>query len=371
MSELTAERTAELAELRAAVRDLTKDAGGPAATRHAVDAGARYDAASWQLIGQEMGLAGLGLPEALGGAGGELAELLVVSEELGRSLLAVPFFSSTVLAGQVLAGCGEAAADVIGAVASGASLVSFCGLDADGAWNPAAVPVTAAAGDSGVVLDGDAGLVLDGADADQFVVAASGPEGCDLYLVSADAPGVSRRAVETLDLSRSQAAVTFAGAPAVALTSNGAGGSAVTAAVDVALVVLAAEQVGGAQACLDLSVDYAKIRHQFSRPLGSFQAIKHKLADMLLLVELGRSAVDRALTASDDPAAFAEAAAVAAAWCSDAFVSAATETVQVHGGIGFTWEHDAHLYFRRARADAALLGDATYHRERLATLLDW
>jgi alkylation response protein AidB-like acyl-CoA dehydrogenase len=156
-----------------------------------------------------------------------------------------------------------------------------------------------------------------------------------------------------------------------ALTTGGTGAGHVAAALDVALVVLAAEQVGGAAACLDMAVDYAKIRHQFSRPLGSFQAIKHKLADLLLAVEMGRSAVDRALLVEDDPQRLAEAAAVAKIWCSEAFLTAATENVHVHGGIGFTWEHDAHLYFRRSRADAVLFGDPALYRERLATLLSW
>ena len=135
-----------------------------------------------------------------------------------------------------------------------------------------------------------------------------------------------------------------------------------------ALVVLAAEQVGGAAACLDMAVDYAKIRTQFSRPIGSFQAVKHKLADVLVLVEMGRRRLTVRSRWPTGPA-LAEAAAVAKVWCSDAFVSAATENVHINGGTGFTWEHDAHLYFRRSRADQELLGDATVHRERLATLL--
>ena len=145
-----------------------------------------------------------------------------------------------------------------------------------------------------------------------------------------------------------------------------------SAAVDATLVVLAAEQVGGAAACLDLAVDYAKVRHQFSRPIGSFQTIKHKLADLLLLVEMGRSAVDRALLVEDDPAALAEAAAVAQVWCSEAYATVAAETVHVNGGTGFTWEHDAHLYYRRARADEVLLGGpAPSTASALATLLAW
>ena len=182
---------------------------------------------------------------------------------------------------------------------------------------------------------------------------------------------MQRRPLETLDASRSQAEITFDDAPAQRLTHGGEGAAVVSAALDVALVVLAAEQVGGAAACLDAAVDYAKVRHQFSRPIGSFQAIKHKLADLLLLVEMARSALDRALLVEDDPMALAEAAALATVWCSEAYTGVATENVHVNGGTGFTWEHDAHLYFRRAKADEVLLGGPAVHRERLAQLLAW
>jgi alkylation response protein AidB-like acyl-CoA dehydrogenase len=177
--------------------------------------------------------------------------------------------------------------------------------------------------------------------------------------------------LETLDPTRGQAEVSFDAASATALTSAGGGADVVGAALDVVLVVLAAEQVGGAGASLDMAVDYAKMRQQFSRPIGSFQAIKHKLADLLLQVEMGRSSVDRALLAEHDPQRLAEAGAVAKIWCSDAFVQAAAENVHINGGTGFTWEHDAHLFFRRSRADEVLFGDASVHRERLATLLGW
>ncbi|MGH3204705.1 MAG: acyl-CoA dehydrogenase family protein [Streptosporangiaceae bacterium] len=373
-----AERAGELAALREAVRDLVEGSGGLAPARRRLNAGPGhaergdadpgYDAQAWRLLGTEMGLAGLGIAEDLGGAGGGLAELTLVAEELGRALLPVPFFSSTVLAGQILARCPDTGPDVLAQVAEGGELAAFAGTDPDGCWRPDRLPVEAKADGR---LHGRAGFVLDGAAAAHLVVAARTPAGCDLFLVSGDAEGVQRRPLETLDPTRAQASVSLAGAPGTPLTTGGAGAAAVTAGLDVALVVLAAEQVGGAAACLDLAVEYAKLRHQFSRPIGSFQAIKHKLADLLLLVEMGRSAVDRAMAAEHDPARLAEAAAVAKIWCSDAYTTVATENVQIHGGIGFTWEHDAHLYFRRARADEQLLGDATVHRERLAALLGW
>jgi alkylation response protein AidB-like acyl-CoA dehydrogenase len=363
-----AERMAELAALREAVRDLAAGSGGVAAARRRLDAGPGHDERAWQLLGVEMGLAGLGMPEDLGGAGGGLAELCVVSEELGRSLLPVPFFSSTVLAGQILVRCPEPPLELVGELASGAALVAFVGVDADGCWRPDGVPVRAGSGDE---LDGTAHFVLDGGSATHLLVAAEAEQGVDVYLVDATAEGIERRVLETLDPSRSQASFTFTNVPATRLTHDGGGADVVTHALDVAVIVLAAEQVGGAAACLDMAVDYAKVRTQFSRPIGGFQAIKHKLADLLVLVEMGRSAIDRALAVADDPARLAEAAAVAKSWCGAAFVTAAAENVHINGGTGFTWEHDAHLYFRRARADQALLGDPVVHRERLAELFAW
>jgi alkylation response protein AidB-like acyl-CoA dehydrogenase len=368
-----AERAGELAALREAVGDLIAGSGGIAAARRRLEAGPGYDEQAWRLLGADMGLASLGIAEDLGGAGGGLAELTVVAEELGRSLLPVPFFSSTVLAGQILSRCPDTAGDVLARLSAGTELAAFAGTDADGCWRPERLPVEAEteAEEPTRRLRGTADFVLDGMSAAHLVVAARTLAGCDLFLVGGDSEGVHRRALETLDPTRGQASVSFDGAVGTPLTTGGGGAGAVAAALNVALVVLAAEQVGGAAACLDMAVEYAKIRHQFSRPIGSFQAIKHKLADLLLLVEMGRSAIDRALLVEQDPPRLAEAAAVAKIWCSDAFTTVTTENVHIHGGIGFTWEHDAHLYFRRARADEELLGDATVHRERLATLLSW
>ena len=366
-----AERAGELAALREAVQDLIAGSGGIAAARRRLEAGPGYDEQAWRLLGTEMGLAGLGIAEDLGGPGGGLAELTVVAEELGRSLLPVPFFSSTVLAGQILARCPGTAGDVLARLSADGELAAFAGTDADGCWRPERLPVEAEGEEAAWRLRGTAEFVLDGATAAHLVVAARTSSGCDLFLVAGDSEGVQRRVLPTLDPTRGQASVSFAGPPATPLTTGGGGARVVRAALDVALVVLAAEQVGGAAACLDMAAEYAKIRYQFSRPVGSFQAIKHKLADLLLLVEMGRSAVDRALLAEQDPMRLAEAAAVAKIWCSDAYTAVTTENIHIHGGIGFTWEHDAHLYYRRARADEELLGDATVHRERLATMLSW
>ena len=355
----------DVESLRETVREVCRDAGGPAAVRR-LDEGAGTDPALWDVLGVQVGLAGLGLPEDADGMGG-LPELVAVAQELGRALLPVPFLSSTVLAGQVLAHAGAMA--MVSRVAAG-EVLALAVLSAESTWDEAAVEVIAASGGDGWTVDGVVPYVLDGAAATAYVVAARTVDGVDLFLVEAG-EAVDVVALRTLDLSRGQATVALSQAPATRLTSGGGAGAAVRPALDVAAVVLAAEQLGGAEACLESTTAYVKERRQFGRAIGSFQAVKHTLADLLVLVETSRSAVVRALDSAGDPAGLAEAAAVAQTWCSEAYRTVSAEAVQLHGGIGFTWEHDAHLYFRRARADAVLLGGAAVHRERLAELLGW
>ncbi|MFJ8111582.1 acyl-CoA dehydrogenase family protein [Streptomyces sp. NPDC096132] len=358
----------ELQDLRETVRSVCADAGGTAAVRRLSEEAPGVDAALWDTLGRQVGLAGLGLPEAAGGVGG-LAEIAAVCEELGRTLAPVPLLSSTVLAGQVLADCGTADEALAGL--AGGTVHALAVAAPDGTWRAESVPVAVSWRGGVPLLDGSAPFVLDGADAEALVVAAAGTDGVDLFLADPREPGVTVRRVPTLDLSRGQAVVTFGGARARALTAGGEGADVVSRALDVGLVALAAEQLGGAQAALDMTVAHVRDRTQFSRAIGGFQAVKHTCADMLLQVEAARSAVVRAVRADGSPGALAEAAAVAQAWCGEAFVSVAAECVQLHGGMGFTWEHDAHLYFRRAQSDAVLLGGAAHHRERLAALLNW
>ncbi|WDV56188.1 acyl-CoA/acyl-ACP dehydrogenase [Streptomyces coeruleorubidus] len=364
----TALSNTELADLRETVRSVCADAGGTAAVRRMSEEAPGVDAELWDTLGRQVGLAALGLPESAGGIGG-LAEIAAVCEELGRTLVPVPLLSSTVLAGQVLAGCGTA--DKALAELAEGTVHALAVAAPDGRWRPDAVPVAVSWQGGVPLLDGTAPFVLDGADADALVVAAAGTDGVDLFLADPREPGVTVRRVPTLDLSRGQAVVTFSGARAGALTAGGEGADIVSRALDVALIALAAEQLGGAQAALDMTVAHVRDRTQFGRAIGGFQAVKHACADMLLQVEAARSAVVRAVLADGSPGALAEAAAVAQAWCGEAFVSVAAECVQFHGGMGFTWEHDAHLYFRRAQSDAVLLGGAAHHRERLAGLLGW
>ncbi|MGW1715997.1 acyl-CoA dehydrogenase family protein [Streptomyces sp. NPDC002156] len=368
VTDSTALSDTELEDLRETVRSVCADAGGTAAVRRLSEEAPGIDAGLWEALGGQVGLAALGLPEAAGGIGG-LAEIAVVCEELGRTLAPVPLLSSTVLAGQVLAGCGTA--DKALARLADGTVHALAVAAPDGTWRADAVPVAVSWQGSVPLLHGTAPFVLDGADAQALVVAAAGTDGVDLFLADPREPGVTVRRVPTLDLSRGQAVITFSGARVRTLTAGGEGADVVSRALDVALVALAAEQLGGAQAALDMTVAHVRDRTQFGRAIGGFQAVKHACADMLLQVEAARSAVVRAVLVDGSPQALAEAAAVAQVWCGEAFVSVAAECVQLHGGMGFTWEHDAHLYFRRAQSDAVLLGGAAHHRERLAGLLGW
>jgi alkylation response protein AidB-like acyl-CoA dehydrogenase len=215
-------------------------------------------------------------------------------------------------------------------------------------------------------------FVIDGHLANLIVVAArlegtSGEEGISLFTVAGDAAGLTRTALATMDQTRKQAKLEFSGVAAAPLGTPGEGWAALSKTLDQAAACLANEMVGGAQQVLDMAVEYAKVRVQFGRPIGSFQAIKHKCADMLLEVESGKSAAYYAAwAAAEDNEELPVAASLAKAYCSDAYFHAAAENIQIHGGIGFTWEHDAHLYFKRAKSSEILFGDATYHRELLA-----
>ncbi|HEX3611984.1 MAG TPA: acyl-CoA dehydrogenase [Sporichthyaceae bacterium] len=339
---LDTERAGLIAELRAAVRDVCADLGGPTVVR-TLGPGAAWDAKAWSVLSEQVGIAALGLPGSADGIGG-VPEIAAVAEELGAALLPVPFLTSTVMAGQVLARCGPAAGPVLTEIAAGRQTAVTASL---------------------ISRDGTGPVVPDAAGA-RWLVAQFGEH---LELIDLRQDGVVVEPAESLDLSRPAARVRVGDVMAIRLSDDGS--AVMSAAMAVARVAVAAEQLGGAQECLDRTVAYVKERRQFGRAVGSFQAVKHTLADMLVQVEMARSAVGRAVEVHDDPDALAEAALVARIWCSDAYRFVSAEAVQLHGGIGFTWEHDAHLYFRRARADAALLGSGAVAREELADLLAW
>jgi alkylation response protein AidB-like acyl-CoA dehydrogenase len=364
----------EQEEFRQSLRRFLADKSPAAEVRRLMETDAGYDPQVWQQLASQLGLQGLAIPEEFGGTGATPVELGIAFEEMGRALLCAPFFATVGLAAQALlaAGDDEAKREYLPRIADGSLLATVAVTEPDGRWDLAAVRTTAVAdsaapgASAAFRLDGTKMFVVDGHIAQLLLVVARTDDGLGLFAVDAGEAGVVRTLLPTLDMTRKLARVELRGVPARLVSGPGDATAALSRALDLALVALTAEQVGGAQRCLDMAVDYAKIRMQFGRPIGSFQAIKHKCAEMLIEVESAKSAAYHAAGSTADE--LGVAAAVAKAYCSEAYFHVAAETIQVHGGIGFTWEHDAHLYFRRAKSSQLLLGDEHYHRERFAAL---
>jgi alkylation response protein AidB-like acyl-CoA dehydrogenase len=368
----------EQERLRATARAFLAECSASPQVRAAMDSPLGWDPAVWRRIGAELGWAAVIVPEAYGGLGLGHVELAVLMEEMGAALLCAPFFSTVCLATNAIVGGGSEAQkqDVLARIAAGEVVATVAWTEPNGRWDAAGIETTARREPGGdFVLTGRKTFVVDGHAADLIVVAARrdgshGETGVSLFLLPADTAGLRRRSLGTMDRTRRQAEVILDGvrAPAAALVGEeGEGWRILAKTLALATVALAAEQVGGAQRCLDMAVDYAKQRVQFGRPIGSFQAIKHKCANMLVQVESARSAAYfAACTAAEDGEELALAASLAKAYCSDAYFRCAAENVQIHGGIGFTWEHDAHLYLKRAKSSETLLGDASHHRELVA-----
>ncbi len=364
----------EQEQLRDAVRRFLEAKSPSTEVRRLMETTEGYDPAVWNQMANELGLQSLHIPEEYGGQGFTFVELGIVLEEMGRVLLAAPYFSTVVLAADAImnAGTAEQQAELLPGIASGETIAALAFTEPNGKWDASGITMEATPAGDGYTLDGTKMFVIDGHTANLIVVAArlagtTGEDGISLFSVAADAAGLTRTPLATMDQTRKQAKLEFAGVVAQPLGEPGAGWPALSKTLDQAAAGLANEMVGGAQKVLDMSVEYAKVRVQFGRPIGSFQAIKHKCADMLLEVESGKSAAYYAAwAAAEDSDELPVAASLAKAYCSDAYFHAAAENIQIHGGIGFTWEHDAHLYFKRAKSSEILLGDATYHRELLA-----
>jgi alkylation response protein AidB-like acyl-CoA dehydrogenase len=356
-------------ELRRTVRAFLEQKSPEAEVRRLMDTGEGYDAAVWKQMGQELGLQGLAIPEEFGGQGYGWVELGVVLEEMGRALLCAPFFSSAVLAANTLLLSGDDAAkkELLPGIASGDTKATVAFTEPSGRWDEAGITLEAKGKGDSFTLNGTKMFVLDGHTADLIIVAARTGKGVSLFSVGKDAKGLTRTALSTMDQTRKQAKLEFADTPAKLIGTEGAGWAVMSKVLDLAAVGLAAEQVGGAQKVLEMAVEYAKVRVQFGRPIGSFQAIKHKCADMLLEVESAKSAAYYAMwCASEMNDELPSVASLAKAYCSEAYFHATAENIQIHGGIGFTWEHPAHLYFKRAKSSELLFGDPSYHRELLA-----
>ena len=362
----------EQEELRKSVRRFLEQKSSSADVRRLMETDEGYDPAVWQQMAEQLGLQGLALPEEHGGSGYGFIEQIVVLEEMGRALLCAPYFSSVVLAGTALVESGDEAAqkDLLPGIADGSTIATLAWVENPSKWGVDGITATAKRTGDGYTIDGTKTLVLDGHTASLILVVALADGGPSLFAVDASADGLTRRKLETLDMTRKAAALEFSGVKARLIGNEGDAAGILERTLRVAAVGLAAEQVGAAQKCLEASVDYAKLRVQFGRPIGSFQAIKHKCADMLLEVESAKSAAYYAAWAiADGTDEVPVVVPLAKAYCSDAFASAAAENIQIHGGIGFTWEHDAHLYYRRAKSSEAFLGSATEHRDALAQAL--
>ncbi len=356
----------ELDELREAVREFLAAKSPASAVRAAMDTG--YDPAVWDQMARQLRLPGLALPSEFGGDGFGLTELEVVLEEMGAALACSPFFATVVLAAQaLLASADEAAcARYLPGIAAGRTIAALAAAEANASWDPAMVAARAERTAAGWALSGKKSFVIDGAIADLVLVVARSTAGPSLFAVDRGASGLRAEPMTTLDPTRAMAVLTFDQVPAVLVGTEGQAGALMSRVLDLACVALAAEQAGGARRCLEMSASYAGTRFQFGRPIGSFQAVKHKCADMLVRVELAEATAREAARLADEAVAeFAVAAATAHICCSQAYLFAAAENIQVHGGIGFTWEHPAHLYFRRAKSCELLFGGPAVYHERL------
>jgi alkylation response protein AidB-like acyl-CoA dehydrogenase len=365
----------EQEEFRDTLRRFFEEKAPSAEVRRLMETSEGYAPGVWKQMAEELGLQGIHLPEEYGGQGFGFLELGIVLEEMGRVLFPSPFFATVCLAANAILNAGSDAQKqaLLPGIAAGETLASLALCEDSGRFDAAGVGLEAVPDDGGYRLDGHKSFVIDGHVADCLVVAArlagsAGTDGVTLLTVRAADPGVAATPLETMDEIRKQARIEFSGARAEILGEPGAGWPPLARTLDQANIMLAAEMLGSSQKCLEMAVEYAKVRMQFARPIGSFQAIKHKAAEVLLEVELAKSAGYYSWWVADErEEELAEAASLAKSVCADTFLLAAAEGIQIHGGIGFTWEHDAHLYLKRAKGSEILFGDATAHRARLAT----
>lgn len=370
MTSAPAQAASELDSVRTAVRDFLARTSPSSTVRTLMDTERGFDDTVWRQMANELGLHGIAVPERWGGAGAGMPELAVVFEEMGAALLCSPFFATVALALQALLSSNDesAIAEFAPALLDGSGVATLVLNGTLDAWDQEAVTITASRNDGGYRLFGSAPRVLDGHTADLILVAARTEKGVSLFAVDSAAPGLGREPLSTLDRTRKFARLRFDDVAARLIGSDGQAAAGLARTADLALVALAAEQVGAAQRCLDTAVAYAKERIQFGRAIGSFQAVKHRCADMLVLVEGARSAVFHASAATDDNDR-AVSASVAKVVCSEALLHVALDSMRIHGGIGFTWEHDAHLYVRRAKSAELMFGDPDHHLARLAALV--
>ncbi|BBZ01284.1 acyl-CoA dehydrogenase [Mycolicibacterium chitae] len=362
--------SSEIKALREAVSGLLQKHSSEARVRELMATDTGHDETAWAEL-SDMGLLGLAVPEQFGGAGAGHVEMSAVCEEMGRALLCGPFFSTAVLAPALLAAGGDAAeqARVLPTIADGSAVVALAFAEGTAATPPAEPATAAAESADGWRLTGEKNYVLDAGAADVLYVLAATPQGPSVFAVQRGAAGFEALPLTGVDLTRKLHRVRFSDTPARLVGEPGTGAATFAAALEAGGVAMLGEQAGGTYRAMQMAVDYARTRFQFGRAIGSFQAVKHMCADMLLEAESAVSAARHVAAAYDaGDANRAADLALAQAYCGDAYVTVAATGIQVHGGIGFTWEHPAHLYLRRARTDAQLLGDPAWHRERYLQL---
>ena len=358
--------TSEQEEFRSVLRRFLEEKSPTTVVRRLMETEAGWDRAGWQELNQQLGLTAVHIPEAYGGQGFGFVELGIVLEEMGRALLCAPYFGSIALAATAIMNAGTEAQKraLLPDIAAGNTVATLAFTEPNGRWDAEGIEMAATRAGEKYRLSGVKSFVLDGHTADRIVVVAQGEKGLSFFTVSGDAPGLTRRALKAMDPTRKLARLEFNGVEAALLGEEGGGSAPFARTMTQAAVCLANEMVGGAERLRLSALDYANLRVQFGRTIASFQTMKHKQADMLCDVELAKSAAyTAAQAAAEDDAELPAIAALAKACAADAYMQTAIHTIQIHGGIGFTWDNDTHLWFKRAKSSEVFLGDPTYHRE--------
>ncbi|MGC2168245.1 MAG: acyl-CoA dehydrogenase family protein [Acidimicrobiales bacterium] len=362
----------EQEELRRTLRRFLASTSNEGEVRRLMEDDLGFSPTVWQQMADQLGLQGLMIPEVFGGSGYGLEEMCVVFEEMGRSLLPAPFFSTVALASFALLTSGDedAMRRYLPGIASGETIATVAISESEGGWDSDAITMPAVRSGEEWTISGTKRYVVDGHASSLILVPARAAEGITLFAVDARAPGIEATSRLTLDMTRKLSEISFHGTPAALIGAAGDAWPTLERALLMASVALAAEQVGGSQRVLEMTVEYAKSRYQFGRAIGSFQAVKHKCANMFVETELASFALRAARRAfvegADD---FAILAHSAKSLCAETFSKVSAENIQVHGGMGFTWDHPAHLYLKRAKSGEFLLGTPRYHRQCIAESL--
>ncbi|HZZ36826.1 MAG TPA: acyl-CoA dehydrogenase family protein [Caulobacteraceae bacterium] len=365
--------TSEQEEFRSVLRRYLQDKSPPGVVRRLMETDAGWERDGWRELNQQLGLTGVHIPEDCGGQGFSFVELGIVLEEMGRALLCAPYFSTAVLAATAImnAGAKSQKQALLPPIALGETVATLAFTEPNGCWDASGIETTASPAAGRFRLDGVKSFVLDGHTADLIIVVARSPgstgeDGLSFFTTPGDALGLTRRSLKVLDPTRKQARLEFSGVEADLLGELGGGAAPLAKTLTQAAACLASEMVGGAERLRSSALDYANLRMQFGRPIASFQTMKHRQADMLVDVELAKSAAyAAAAAAAEDDDELPAIAALAKACASDAYVQTAINTIQVHGGVGFTWDNDTHLWFKRAKSSEVFLGDPAWHRERM------